>query len=138
MQKIGIISALLAGMLCLRVAHGKPAKGEGLHGYTVNLAPLNMAVGSLDCKIKVFAQTANGEKFERGITIKGPVTKHTAEDALLALKTLYEFHQWDVKEISKTQFLVIGKNGSPVEKMEIRVEGLDKAFHPVITQVKKK
>ena len=138
MNRINAILLFSSGFLFLVASgHGKPVKKDGPGEYQIDLSPVNKATGILDCKIKFISRTVNGDSFERGVTIKGPATEFTANSALIALKTMYEAQKWEVKELSKTKLLVLGKNGSPVEKMELRVEGLDKAFHPVITQVKK-
>ena len=106
--------------------------GDARPGYLIDFAPIAQATDNVDAKMEIKSKTAKGDTFERGLKINGRVREETATNLVFALKTLYEAQEWKVKEIGKTQLLVIGKGDSPVEKMEIEVKGLDKKYHPTV------
>jgi hypothetical protein len=128
----------VAFMFVARPGESKPVKkGDGTPAeFLIDFSPVAKATGSLDCKITFVCETVKGDKFERGLTIKGPVTKNTAEDMATLLKTLFEAQSWDAKEMEKTKLHVSGKKGSLVAKIEMRVEKLGEDFYPTITQKK--
>jgi hypothetical protein len=136
MSRIAFYPVITAGLLCAApYAESKPVKKgdeSSPSEYQIDFAPFGKAPDTLDCKISFTCQTAEGEKFQRGLTIKGPVTPNTAEDAAGLLKALLEAHGWDVKVADKTKLLILGKKGSLVAKMEIRVDGLAQKYHPAI------
>ena len=138
---MGRVPAMLMIALGLILARQGATGGEGNQhpppDFVIDFSPLEKLDGMLDFKIKVICKSAMGEAFDRGVTVKGPATKTIADSVFITFRKLFEAHKWKIMEPKKNQLLVVDKGGSPVEKMEIRVEGLEKAFHPVMRPLKK-
>lgn len=129
---------ILAALMFAAVSNAKPTKKDAEFDYIFDLSPIRKAAETVDCKIHFTAETLKGDTFKKAITINGSVTDATAENVLFGLKTLLEADRWEVKELTKTQLLVVGKQKSPTVKIAVEAQDLARLFHPLAKKLEKK
>jgi hypothetical protein len=120
------------------LSEGRQETAGKMPGFLIDFSPLGAAKGTLDCKIWIISTTTMGDQFRRGITVKGAISNTSAEDALFIVKSLFVSQRWGVKEISKTQLYIVGKENNPVQSVEIDVKGLAVEYYPIVKRSEKK
>jgi hypothetical protein len=136
-------SSLLALLLAYALAsltgaasQAPPAKkvDDGGGAYEIDFSPLPGLEGTTEYKLHIVTHARSGIIYKETFTIEGVSAKSVRD----TIKRSYESVDWSVRAEGDTRLTVEGLNGSPVVKMEVKVEGLPENRTPKVKRLEKK